>query len=164
MFRSTQKKENAMNFDLEYIEKLVKMVSDSELTELTLEEKESAIVIRKEKEIVQAQTIVPQAIAAPASVPAPVATSVVTEEKKADAPKGTPITSPMVGVFYAASSPGAKPFVEVGSTISTGQVVCIIEAMKLMNEIEAEVSGKVTQICVKDGEAVEYGQVLMYVE
>ena len=153
-----------MNFDLEYIEKLVKMVSDSELTELTLEEKESAIVIRKEKEVVQAQTIVPQAIAAPATAPAPVAAPVATEEKKADAPKGTPITSPMVGVFYAASSPGAKPFVEVGSTVSTGQVVCIIEAMKLMNEIEAEVSGKVTQICVKDGEAVEYGQVLMYVE
>lgn len=164
MFRPTQKKENTMNFDLEYIEKLVKMVSDSELTELTLEEKESAIVIRKEKEVVQAQTIVPQAIAAPAATPAPVAAPVATEEKKADAPKGTPITSPMVGVFYAASSPGAKPFVEVGSTISTGQVVCIIEAMKLMNEIEAEVSGKVTQICVKDGEAVEYGQVLMYVE
>ena len=153
-----------MNFDLEYIEKLVKMVSDSELTELTLEEKESAIVIRKEKEVVQAQTIVPQAIAAPVATPAPVAAPVAAEEKKADAPKGTPITSPMVGVFYAASSPGAKPFVEVGSTISAGQTVCIIEAMKLMNEIEAEVSGKVTQICVKDGEAVEYGQVLMYVE
>ena len=164
MFRSTQKKENTMNFDLEYIEKLVKMVSDSELTELTLEEKESAIVIRKEKEVVQAQTIVPQAIATPVATPAPVAAPVAAEEKKADAPKGTPITSPMVGVFYAASSPGAKPFVEVGSTISAGQTVCIIEAMKLMNEIEAEVSGKVTQICVKDGEAVEYGQVLMYVE
>ena len=164
MFRSTQKKENTMNFDLEYIEKLVKMVSDSELTELTLEEKESAIVIRKEKEVVQAQTIVPQAIAAPAAAPAPVTTPVATEEKKADAPKGTPITSPMVGVFYAASSPGAKPFVEVGSTISAGQTVCIIEAMKLMNEIEAEVSGKITQICVEDGQSVEYGQVLMYVE
>lgn len=154
-----------MNFDLEYIEKLVKMVSDSELTELTLEEKESAIVIRKEKEVVQAQTIVPQAIAAPVAAPAAQpAPAAAQEEKKEDAPKGTPITSPMVGTFYMASSPGAKPFVEVGSTVSTGQVVCIIEAMKLMNEIEAEVSGKVTQICVKDGEAVEYGQVLMYVE
>ena len=151
-----------MNFDLEYIEKLVKMVSDSELTELTLEEKESAIVIRKEKEVVQAQTVLP---APAAAVPAaPAAPAVETEEKKEEAPKGKPITSPMVGTFYSASSPGAKPFVEVGSTVSTGQVVCIIEAMKLMNEIESEVSGKVTQICVKDGEAVEYGQVLMYVE
>lgn len=156
-----------MNFNLEYIEKLVKMVSDSELTELALEEKDSAIIIRKEKEVVQAQTIVPQAIAAapvaaPSAAPAPVASAVA--EEKAPEQKGTPITSPMVGTFYMASSPGAKPFVEVGSTVSTGQVVCIIEAMKLMNEIEAEVSGKVTQICVKDGEAVEYGQVLMYVE
>lgn len=156
-----------MNFNLEYIEKLVKMVSDSELTELALEEKDSAIIIRKEKEVVQAQTIVPQAVAtapvaAPSAAPAPVASA--TAEEKASEQKGTPITSPMVGTFYMASSPGAKPFVEVGSTVSTGQVVCIIEAMKLMNEIEAEVSGKVTQICVKDGEAVEYGQVLMYVE
>lgn len=149
-----------MNFDLEYIEQLVKMVSDSELSELTLEEGENAIVVRKEKTVVQAQTIMPQAAAAPVTVQ----TTTPAEEKKEDAPKGKPITSPMVGTFYMASSPGAKPFVEVGSTVSTGQVVCIIEAMKLMNEIESEVSGKVTQICVKDGEAVEYGQVLMYVE
>lgn len=151
-----------MNFDLEYIEQLVKMVSDSELSELTLEEGENAIVVRKEKQVVQAQTFVPQAVAA---APAPqTASAPVAEEKKEEAPKGKPVTSPMVGTFYLASSPGAKPFVEVGSTVSTGQVVCIIEAMKLMNEIESEVSGKVTQICVKDGEAVEYGQVLMYVE
>lgn len=157
------KKDKTMNFDLEYIEKLVKMVSDSELTELTLEEKESAIVIRKEKELVQAQTIVPQAIAAPAAMPA-AQQPATAEEKKEEAPKGTPITSPMVGTFYTASSPGAKPFVEVGQSVSAGQVVCIIEAMKLMNEIESEVSGKIKEICVKDGEAVEYGQVLMYVE
>ena len=164
MIGSTRKKEITMNFNLDYIEKLVKMVSDSELTELTLEEKDSAIVIRKEKEVVQAQTIVPQAIAA---APAPVVASapaVATEEKKEDAPKGTPITSPMVGTFYKASSPGAKPFVEVGQSISKGDVVCIVEAMKLMNEIESEVSGTVTQICVEDGQSVEYGQVLMYVE
>lgn len=153
-----------MNFDLEYIEQLVKMVSDSELSELTLEEGENAIVVRKEKTVVQAQTIMPQAVAAaPVAQAAPAAAAAV-EETKDEAPKGKPITSPMVGTFYLASSPGAKPFVEVGATVSTGQIVCIIEAMKLMNEIESEVSGKVTQICVKDGEAVEYGQVLMYVE
>ena len=70
----------------------------------------------------------------------------------------------MVGTFYAASSPDAAPFVEVGSTVNVGDVVCIIEAMKLMNEIKAECSGKVTQICVKNGDPVEFGQVLMYVE
>ena len=152
-----------MNFDLEYIEQLVKMVSDSELSELTLEEGENAIVVRKEKTVVQAQTIMPQAVAAAPVAQTP-ASPAATEEKKEEAPKGKPITSPMVGTFYLASSPGAKPFVEVGQSVSVGQVVCIIEAMKLMNEIESEVSGKVTQVCVKDGEAVEYGQVLMYVE
>ncbi len=151
-----------MNFELDYIEKLVKMVSDSDLTELTLEDNEQAIVIRKEKEVVQAQ-VMPQVMTAAAAAPAP-APAAPAEEKKEEAPKGKPITSPMVGTFYMAASPGAKPFVEVGQTVSAGQVVCIIEAMKLMNEIESEVSGKVTQICVKDGEAVEYGQVLMYVE
>lgn len=152
-----------MKFELDYIEQLVKMVSDNELTELTLEDADKAIVIRKEKEVVQAQ-IMPQAIAAAPAVSAPASSAAAVEEKKEEISKGKPITSPMVGTFYLASSPGAKPFVEIGQTVSTGQVVCIIEAMKLMNEIEAEVSGKVTQICVKDGEAVEYGQVLMYVE
>ena len=70
----------------------------------------------------------------------------------------------MVGTFYAASSPEANPFVEVGSNVNVGDVVCIIEAMKLMNEIKSEQAGKVVQICVKNGDPVEYGQVLMYVE
>lgn len=151
-----------MKFDLDYIEKLVKMVSDSNLSELTLEETDKAIVIKKENTVVTAQTVLPPTAIMPSTpAAAPVAEKV--EEKKEE-PKGTPITSPMVGTFYLAPSPGAKPFVEVGSVVSTGQVVCIIEAMKLMNEIESEVSGKVIQVCVKDGEAVEYGQVLMYVE
>ena len=70
----------------------------------------------------------------------------------------------MVGAFYAAPSPGSEPYVKVGDVVKAGQVVCIVEAMKLMNEIESEVSGKVVQICVEDGQSVEYGQVLMYVE
>ena len=70
----------------------------------------------------------------------------------------------MVGTFYAAPSPEANPFVEVGSNVAVGDVVCIIEAMKLMNEIKAEQAGKVVQLCVKNGDPVEFGQVLMYVE
>jgi acetyl-CoA carboxylase biotin carboxyl carrier protein len=70
----------------------------------------------------------------------------------------------MVGTFYSAPSPDAEPFVEIGKTISEGDVVCIIEAMKLMNEIKSEQSGKVTQICVQNGDPIEFGQVLMYVE
>ena len=154
-----------MKFDLDYIEKLVTMVSDSELTELALEDGDRAILLKKEKEVVTAQTV---ALAAPApvqTVSAPVANTEApaVDETKAEE-VGTPILSPMVGTFYSAPSPGAKPFVQVGDVVSKGQVVCIIEAMKLMNEIEAEVSGKITKILVEDGKPVEYGQVLMYVE
>ncbi len=154
-----------MKFDLDYIEKLVTMVSDSELTELALEDGDRAILLKKEKEIVTAQTV---AVAAPAAIQAAPAASVATTEAPAKEAKveesGTPILSPMVGTFYSAPSPGAKPFVQVGDVVSKGQVVCIIEAMKLMNEIESEVSGKITKILVEDGKPVEYGQVLMYVE
>ena len=104
-----------------------------------------------------APAAVPQAApAVQAPAPAPSASE--------PAKKGTPITSPMVGTFYSAPSPDAKPFVEVGQTIAQGDVVCIVEAMKLMNEIESEISGKIVEICVKDGQPVEFGQVLMYVE
>ena len=153
-----------MKFELDYIEKLVNLVSDSSLSELTLEEADNAIVIKKENTVVTAQTMLPQTImpsAASISAPEPAKTE---EKPKEDVPAGKPVTSPIVGTFYTAPSPGAKPFVEVGSSVSVGQVVCIIEAMKLMNEIESEVSGKVTKICVEDGQAVEYGQILMYVE
>ena len=154
-----------MKFDLDYIEKLVTMVSDSELTELALEDGDRAILLKKEKEVVTAQTVALTAPAPIQTVSAPVANTeapVVAETKAEEV--GTPILSPMVGTFYSAPSPGAKPFVQVGDVVSKGQVVCIIEAMKLMNEIEAEVSGKITKILVEDGKPVEYGQVLMYVE
>lgn len=159
------KKGTTMKFDLDYIEKLVTLVSDSELTELALEDGDRTILLKKEKEVITAQTV---AVAAPAAITAPAAPIAAkaentTEETKSEE-TGTPITSPMVGTFYSTPSPGAKPFVQVGDVVSKGQVVCIIEAMKLMNEIEAEVSGKITKILVEDGKPVEYGQVLMYVE
>lgn len=150
-----------MNFDVDYIEKLSKILAEQGLTEIYLEEGEAAIVIKKEKELVST-TVTSAPVAVATNVAAPVAAAV--EAPKVEVKKGTPITSPMVGTFYEASSPGAAPFVSFGQAISSGQVVCIIEAMKLMNEIEAEVSGKITEICVKNGEPVEFGQVLMYVE
>lgn len=157
-----------MKFDIEYIESLAKIVSENDLSEIALEDGERAIVVRKEKEVVttQVQSFVPAAASAPVAQAAP---SAAVEAPKAEVKAAVPInrkavTSPMVGTFYGAPSPGAAPFVEVGKTISTGQVVCIIEAMKLMNEIESEVSGKIVEVCVSDGQPVEYGQTLMYVE
>ena len=87
-----------------------------------------------------------------------------TVQTEAEVEEYKTIKSPMVGTFYSKSSPSAKPYVEVGTQVKKGDIVCVIEAMKLMNEIESEVSGKVVQICVQDGQSVEYGQVLMYVE
>ena len=160
------KKGNSMKFDLDYIEKLVNLVSDSQLTELALEDGDKTILLKKEKELVttQAVSLATPAAAAPAAAPVAKAPSENPTEETKKEETGTPILSPMVGTFYSAPSPGAKPFAQVGDVVSKGQVVCIIEAMKLMNEIESEVSGKITKILVEDGKPVEYGQVLMYVE
>lgn len=144
-----------MKFDIEYVEKLAKVLADNSLTEISLEDGEQAITLRKEVTGVVAAA--PAVVSAPQAAPAPAA-------KPAEVKKGKPVTSPMVGTFYKAPSPDAKAFVEVGQTIKEGDVVCIVEAMKLMNEIESEVSGKVVEICVTDGQPVEFGQVLMYVE
>ena len=150
-----------MKFEIDYIEKLAKIIADNGLTEISLEDSEQAITIRKDlPEIVTA----PAATQVPAVTCATTVTPAHTIEVEKEAPKGKAITSPMVGTFYAAPSPEANPFVEVGSEVVVGDVVCIIEAMKLMNEIKAEHAGKVVQLCVKNGEPVEFGQVLMYVE
>lgn len=152
-----------MKLEPEYIEKLAKIITINGLTEISLEDGEQAITIRKDlPEVILNSTS--QGVAAP-SAPAPVAAETSKVEEKTEVkPKGKAITSPMVGTFYAASSPESTAFVEVGSTVGEGDVVCIIEAMKLMNEIKSEHSGKVVQICVKNGDPVEFGQVLMYVE
>ena len=131
------------------------------MTEISLEDGEQAITIRKDLPEVNMVASAPAAVAA---APAPQAATAPAEAKAEAAPKGKAVTSPMVGTFYSAPSPDAEPFVEVGKTIAEGDVVCIIEAMKLMNEIKSEHSGKVTQICVKNGDPIEFGQVLMYVE
>ena len=151
-----------MKFDLEYLEKLAKLVHENDLSEITLEDDEKAVCLKREK---PQQIVQPIPAVMPATVTSQVISEKKTEEKKEEtAHKGQPITSPMVGTYYEAPSPDDAPFVKVGDNVSIGQVVCIIEAMKLMNEIEADVSGKITEICVKNGDSVEFGQVLMYVE
>ena len=149
-----------MKLDIEYIEKLAKIINENGLTEISLEDGEQAVTVRKE---------VPEVVTVPSPSVVQAASAVseqlrTTEENAVTSAKGKAVTSPMVGTFYASSSPDAEPFVEVGSEIKEGDVVCIIEAMKLMNEIKSEHAGKVTQICVKNGDPIEYGQVLMYVE
>ena len=153
-----------MKFDLDYLEKLANIVYDNDLSEITLEDEKQAVSFKREKQT----AVIPQIpIVPPTTVTSQIIPSTVqkTPEQKSEIPhKGTPIKAPMVGTFYSAPSPDDAPFVKVGDTIATGQVICIIEAMKLMNEIEAEASGKITEICVNNGDSVEFGQVLMYVE
>lgn len=155
-----------MNFEIEYIEKLANLVDEKNLTEITVKDGDKAVIIKRGYVGVSAPSVpAAQAVQqAPVAASNPAAAPAAQASAPSEQPKGTAITSPMVGAFYAAPSPGAKPFVKVGDTVAAGQVVCIVEAMKLMNEIESEVSGKITQICVEDGQSVEYGQVLMYVE
>ena len=150
-----------MKFEADYIEKLAKIISENGLTEISMEDGEQAITLRKEVVVASTPQILP-----PLPVAAPVANtqSPAAQKENEPAKKGTPITSPMVGTFYKSPSPDADPFVNVGSTVNKGDVVCIVEAMKMMNEIEAEISGKIVEICVEDGQPVEFGQVLMYVE
>ena len=151
-----------MKFEIDYIEKLAKIIADNELTEISLEDGEQAITIRKD--LAEVVTTATPVATAPAPVVCQTTVNPAVVEVEKENPKGIAITSPMVGTFYAAPSPDAEPFVEIGKTISAGDVVCIVEAMKLMNEIKSEYSGRITQICVKNGDPIEFGQVLMYVE
>lgn len=152
-----------MKFDTEYIEKLAKVLADTGLTEISLEDGEQAITLRKEVFTAASQQAV-SAVPVQASVQTQATGVVEASSGTVPAKKGTPITSPMVGTFYKSPSPDAEPFVTVGKDILKGDIVCIVEAMKMMNEIESDVSGKVIEICVEDGQPVEFGQILMYVE
>lgn len=145
-----------MNFDVDYLAKLAKILGDTSLTEISLEDGEQAVTLRKDLPVVTSAPVVaaPQ-VQAPAQQP---------QAPQAEVKKGKAVTSPMVGTFYSAPAPDADAFVKVGQTVKKGDVVCIVEAMKLMNEIETEFGGKVLEICVQDGQPVEFGQVLMYIE
>lgn len=150
--------------DLRKLKTLIDLVSDSNVSELEITEAEGKVRIVKGGGAVMqtyAQPVATAPVAAPAAVAAP-APQAPTPVAAADV--GHAVKSPMVGTFYRASSPGAKAFVEVGDTVKVGQTLCIIEAMKILNEIESDKSGTVTQILCENGDAVEYGQTLFIVE
>jgi acetyl-CoA carboxylase biotin carboxyl carrier protein len=140
---------------------LIDLVSDSNVSELEITEAEGTVRIVKSAPAPVAmvtQMAAPVAVAAPA--PAPVVAAPVVEA----VPVGHTVKSPMVGTFYRSSSPGAKSFAEVGQQVKEGDTICIIEAMKILNEIEADKSGTITQILAVDGQAVEYGAPLLIIE
>ncbi len=150
--------------DLRKLKTLIDLVSESNVSELEITEAEGKVRIVKGGGAV-AMPVMQTAVAAPVAVAAPaVAAAPAAEAPAAAEPSGHTVKSPMVGTFYRSSSPGAKAFVEVGDTIKQGDTICIVEAMKILNEIEADKTGTVTQILVDNGQAVEYGQPLFVIE
>lgn len=145
--------------DLSEIKKLADLMSEMALTEIELEEGGKRIRLRKEAPFHPRE----KEMAHPAPVPLerePVAEIGAREE----AGRYHAIRSPIVGTFYKAASPDADPYVEIGDAVKKGQILCIVEAMKLMNEIESDIDGKIIEICVEDGTAVEYGKPLFRIE
>ncbi|CAN7584388.1 acetyl-CoA carboxylase biotin carboxyl carrier protein [Acidovorax sp. Leaf78] len=149
--------------DLRKLKTLIDLVSESNVSELEITEAEGKVRIVKSGGAV-VQQYVPAPVQAPAPAPAAAAVGELPAPTAAAAPAGHIVKSPMVGTFYRSSSPGAKAFVEVGSQVKEGETICIIEAMKILNEIEADKSGTVTRILGENGQAVEYGQPLFVIE
>jgi acetyl-CoA carboxylase biotin carboxyl carrier protein len=145
--------------DLRKLKTLIDLVSESNVSELEITEAEGKVRIVKSS---AAPVMMPPPVVA--AVAAPVADVPVVAEAAAAAPAGHTVKSPMVGTFYRSSSPGAKPYVELGSVVKEGETICIIEAMKILNEIEADKSGTITRILSENGQAVEYGQPLFMIE
>lgn len=151
--------------DLRKLKTLIDLVSESEVSELEITEAEGKVRIVKgggNAVMVSAPQMIASA-PAPVAAPAPAAAAPAAAPAAPAQEAGTPVKSPMVGTFYAASAPGAAPFVSVGTSVKKGQTLCIIEAMKLLNEIEAETDGVIKQILVENAEPVEYGQTLFII-
>src|SRR5688572_5414739 len=163
--------ESTTSLDVEALRQIVEILEASEVTRLVWQRGDERLLIRRGPAPAPAPTIVTAPVAqplaaapvvtapAPAAASAPGAAAATAQDKP-----GHVITSPFVGTFYRTPGPDQPPFVEVGSTVKKGQVLCIVEAMKLMNEIEADVAGKVTEVLVENAQAVEFGQALFRIE
>lgn len=152
--------------DLRKLKTLIDLVSESNVSELEITENEGKVRIVKSAGVVMQAPMVamPAPVAAPMAAPVAAAVPAAAAEPAAVELTGHPVKSPMVGTYYASSTPGGKPFVDVGSVVKEGDVLCIIEAMKIMNEIEADKSGTITKVLVQNGQAVEFGQPLFTIE
>jgi len=145
--------------DIRKVKKLIELLEESQIAEIEIHEGEESVRICR----LQAAAPVaaaPVAVAAPAPVVAAATVAAPAEPAK---PEGHTVTSPMVGTFYEASSPGAKPFVEIGQQVNVGDTLCIIEAMKMLNQIEADKAGTVSARLVENGQPVEFGQSLFVI-
>lgn len=146
--------------DFEQIKELISLVDSTDITELEIEDQDFRLRIEKKREVASVPIQLPQQPPAP-----PISVPMQTPEMPVETDSGlVEIVAPMVGTFYRAPAPDADPYVQVGDTISPGQILFIIEAMKMMNEIESELNGVVKQILVENGEPVEYGQPVLLID
>ena len=152
--------------DLRKLKTLIDLVSESNISELEITEADGKVRIVKSEPAGAVMAPATQMVQMPAPVAAPTAPAAapITTAPAAPVETGHVVKSPMVGTFYRSSSPGGKAFVEVGSAVKQGEPICIIEAMKIMNEIESDTTGTVTKILCENGQAVEFGQPLFIVE
>jgi acetyl-CoA carboxylase biotin carboxyl carrier protein len=156
--------------DIRKVKKLIELLDDSGIAEIEITEGEESVRISRypaSMPVAAAPVAAAAPVPAPAlapSAPAPAGDTATEAPAEAKEEDGFEVTAPMVGTFYAASSPGAAPYVQVGDRVNEGDTLCIIEAMKMMNQIEADVSGVVKSIRIQNGEPVEYGQVLFVID
>ena len=144
--------------DIRKIKKLIELIEESDIAEIEIHEGEESVRLSRNSAVAQVV-----AAPAPVSAPAPAAEPAAAAEEKEQF-SGHVVKSPMVGTFYRAPSPGAKAFVEVGQSVQNGQTLCIIEAMKILNQIESDTSGTIKEILVENGQPVEYNQPLFVIE
>jgi acetyl-CoA carboxylase biotin carboxyl carrier protein len=151
--------------DIRKVKKLIELLEESGISELEISEGEESVRIsRHPRGGVQVAAQPAQVMYAPPPAAAPSAAAGAPAAERAPRNDEHTVTSPMVGTYYASASPGAKPFVEIGNEIKVGQILCIIEAMKMMNQIESDKEGRVTAMLAKNGEPVEFGQPLFIIE
>lgn len=155
--------------DMRKIKKLIELIQSTGVAEIEIREGEESVRITRESKVAPAMMMAAPAMAAPAATPAPVAASAAPAEStpKTEATASNDkhaVKSPMVGTVYLSATPGAKPFVEIGQTVKAGDVICLIEAMKMFNQIEADKSGVITARLVDNGTPVEFNQPLFTIE
>jgi acetyl-CoA carboxylase biotin carboxyl carrier protein len=151
--------------DIRKVKKLIELLEESGIAEIEISEGEESVRISRHPQGLVPQVTMTPAPAAPAPVAAPAEPApAAAAEPESALPAGHRVEAPMVGTYYASPTPGAKAFVEVGSIVASGDTLCIIEAMKMMNQIEAEIGGRVAAILAENGAPVEYGQILFVIE
>lgn len=151
--------------DIRKVKKLIELLEESDVAEIEITEGEESVRITRSQPQVQPQIVHAAApVAAPVAAAAPAPAPLAPADAAPDMPPGTIVESPMVGTFYRSPSPGTRSFVEIGQTVAVGDTLCIIEAMKILNQIDSEVAGTVRAVLVEDGRPVEFGEPLIVID